>query len=139
MGKTSILLDSGPLAAFLNAGDQWHEWAKTQWNELYEPMHTCDSVLSECVFLCQQARLPLKPLLELFERQLVVLDFDLPANFSDIARLVRKYEDQPMSLADACLVRMTERADNCQVFTTDRDFLVYRRHGRGEIPLLAPF
>jgi hypothetical protein len=37
------------------------------------------------------------------------------------------------------LVRMAERKENCQVFTTDRDFLVYRRHGRGEIPLLAPF
>ncbi len=139
MGRTSILLDSGPLVAFLNAGDQWHQWAKAQWNELYEPMRTCDSVLSECVFLCQQARLPLAPLLELLERQLVVLDFDLTVNFPDVARLLRKYEDQPMSLADACLVRMAERTDNCQVFTTDRDFLVYRRHGRGEIPLLAPF
>jgi len=66
MGRTNILLDSGPLIAFLNAGDQWHEWAKAQWDELYDPMQTCDSVLSECVFLCQQARLPLKPLLAPF-------------------------------------------------------------------------
>jgi hypothetical protein len=29
--------------------------------------------------------------------------------------------------------------DNCQVFTTDRNFLVYRRKGRGVIPLLALF
>lgn len=139
MARIDLLLDTGPLVAFLNAGDQWHEWVTAQWSELYEPMRTCDAVLSECVFLCQQARLPLKPLLELFGRQLVVLDFDLAVNLPDVARLLRKYEDQPMSLADACLVRMAERKENCQVFTTDRDFLVYRRHGRGEIPLLAPF
>ena len=45
----------------------------------------------------------------------------------------------PMNLADACLVRMAEVHERCQVFTTDRDFLVYRRKGRSMIPLLAPF
>jgi len=44
-----------------------------------------------------------------------------------------------MSLADACLVRMAELDDESRVFTTDRDFLVYRRRGRHVIPLLAPF
>jgi len=44
-----------------------------------------------------------------------------------------------MSLADACLVRMAEVHPHCQVLTTDRDFLVYRRHGRHVIPVLAPF
>ncbi len=51
----------------------------------------------------------------------------------------RKYADQPMSLAEACLVRTAELTDRCQVFTTDRDFLVYRRKGRHVIPLLSPF
>ena len=60
-------------------------------------------------------------------------------NRADVLNLLRKYADQPMSLADACLVRMAELHDNCQIFTTDRDFLVYRRKGRGVIPLLAPF
>jgi predicted nucleic acid-binding protein len=58
---------------------------------------------------------------------------------SDLLRLLRKYADQPMSLADACLVRMAELAEPCQVFTTDKDFLVYRRKGRHLIPLLSPF
>jgi len=58
---------------------------------------------------------------------------------SDIFRLLRKYADQQMSVADACLVRMAELNERCQVFTTDRDFRVYRRKGRHVIPLLAPF
>jgi hypothetical protein len=28
---------------------------------------------------------------------------------------------------------------HCQIFTTDKDFKVYRRKGRSIIPLLAPF
>ena len=44
-----------------------------------------------------------------------------------------------MSLADACLVCMAKLTDQCQVFTTDRDFLVYRRKGRHVIPVLSPF
>ena len=61
------------------------------------------------------------------------------AQRADVVRLLRKYADVPMSVADACLVRMAELAVSCQVFTTDRDFLVYRRSGRQVIPLLAPF
>jgi predicted nucleic acid-binding protein len=41
-----------------------------------------------------------------------------------------------MSLADACLVRLSELHSDCQVFTLDADFR--RRHGRQVIPLLAP-
>jgi predicted nucleic acid-binding protein len=79
------------------------------------------------------------PLLELFERGLVRIDFDVSSQRADLWRLLRKYAGQPMSLADACLVRMAELSEGCQVFTTDRDFLVYRRKGRSVIPLLAPF
>jgi predicted nucleic acid-binding protein len=60
-------------------------------------------------------------------------------NRADVVSLLRKYADQPISLADACLVRMAELNENCQVLTTDKDFLVYRRKGRSVIPLLAPF
>ena len=34
---------------------------------------------------------------------------------------------------------MAELHDNCQIFTIDKDFLVYRRKWQGVIPLLAPF
>jgi hypothetical protein len=43
-----------------------------------------------------------------------------------------------MSLADACLVRMTEVLPEPVVLTTDTDFRVYRRHGRQVIPCIVP-
>ena len=36
--------------------------------------------------------------------------------------LMRRYEDAPISLADACLVRLSELHSDCQVFTLGRGF-----------------
>jgi predicted nucleic acid-binding protein len=54
-------------------------------------------------------------------------------------RLMEKYADVPMSLADACLVRMSEAASDAVILTTDRDFRIYRRHGRQVVPCLTPY
>lgn len=51
---------------------------------------------------------------------------------------MRKYADVPMSLADACLVRMTEVLPEPLVLTTDADFRVYRRFGRQALPCVLP-
>ena len=139
MAATKILLDSGPLVGFVSETDQHHAWALETWNSLYDPLLTCEAVLSESIFLLRSDGVSIEPLLELFERDLVMINFDVSAHQPDIWELIRKYDDQPMSLADACLVRMAELNNNCQIFTTDKDFLVYRRKGRGVIPLLAPF
>jgi hypothetical protein len=49
-----------------------------------------------------------------------------------------KYGDVPMSLADACLVRMSELDPDLTVVTIDRDFRLYRRHGRLSISTIMP-
>jgi hypothetical protein len=87
----------------------------------------------------RSAGLDIESLLQMVERGILRVDFGMEENRADVFSLLRKYDDQPMSLADACLVRMAELDSNCQVFTTDKDFLVYRRKGRSVIPLLAPF
>lgn len=109
------------------------------WRALVDPLVTCQAVLSEAIFLLQSEHGDADPVLRLLERGVVRLDFTLDDHRPDVLRLLRKYADQPMSLADACLVRMAELAEPSQVFTTDRDFRVYRRKGRHVIPLLAPF
>ena len=79
--------------------------------------------------------------LELLKKvQAGVIDvvLDLQTEAAALENLMRRYEDTPMSLADACLVRLSELHTDCQVFTLDADFRRYRRHGRQVIPLLAP-
>jgi len=53
-------------------------------------------------------------------------------------RLIEKYVNIPMGLADACLVRMTETLADPIVLTTDEDFRVYRRHSRRVVPCVTP-
>jgi predicted nucleic acid-binding protein len=43
-----------------------------------------------------------------------------------------------MSLADACLVRMSELYPKHRILTLDSDFSVYRRNRQQVIPLLTP-
>jgi predicted nucleic acid-binding protein len=139
MAATRVLLDTGPLVAYLNAGDRWHTWAVQRWDHLFDPLWTCEAVLSEAVFLLQSEGAGAEPILKLLDRGIVRLDFSAETHRAEVTRLMRKYADQPMSVADACLVRMAELTDASRVFTTDRDFRVYRRRGRHAIPLLAPF
>jgi uncharacterized protein len=139
MAATKLLLDTGPLVGYLNRKDQHHEWAAKCWDALYDPLWTCESVLSEAIFTLQSEGINPEPILALVERGIIHLDFVVNENCPDVFQLLRKYTDQTISLADACLVRMAELTERCQVFTTDRDFLVYRRKGRQLIPLLAPF
>jgi uncharacterized protein len=138
MAAIKVLLDAGPLIGYLNRKDQHHGWAVESWAALTEPLCTCEAVLSEAVFNLQSEGMALDSILHYLESGIIRLDFSLEENRADVLNLLRKYADQPMSLADACLVRMSELNDNCQIFTTDKDFLVYRRKGRHVIPLLAP-
>ncbi len=139
MAGIKVLVDSGPLVGYLSRTDQHHSWAVKVWESVYDPLWTCEAVLSEAIFLLQSDGVSIESLLSLIERGVVKLAFDVAEQQPDVFRLLRKYADQPMSLADACLVRMAELSDQCHVFTTDRDFLVYRRKGRGVIPLIAPY
>jgi len=77
--------------------------------------------------------------MQLLHRGLVTVDFDFEGEWRAVGKLLEVYADLPMSLADACLVRMSELHDKSVVFTLDRDFQIYRKNRRLKIPLLAPF
>ena len=101
-------------------------------------MLTSESVLSEAIFLVEQAGGDAVSVLELVGRGVIQPSFRLNENVEHVKRLIGKYSDVPMSLADACLVRMSELRESCTVFTLDEDFRLYRRNGRRSIPLLFP-
>ncbi|MHB8523565.1 MAG: hypothetical protein ACYDH9_22805 [Limisphaerales bacterium] len=74
----------------------------------------------------------------LLERGLLFPAFDVRVELIAVAQLMRRYESVPMSLADACLVRMAELHRSAVILTLDRDFTIYRKHRRQRIPLLRP-
>ena len=139
MAATKVMVDTGPLVAYWNRSDLHHNWAVKQWAALTQPVYTCEAVISETAFLLRDDGLKPDHLWSALERDIVRVEFDFDIHKSDLLRLLRKYHDQSMSVADACLVRLSELTERSVIFTTDEDFRFYRRFGRGVIPLLAPF
>ncbi|MBX9829837.1 MAG: hypothetical protein K2Y27_33210 [Xanthobacteraceae bacterium] len=76
--------------------------------------------------------------MELIQDGALSLAFRIDEHIGALRKLLQKYKDTPMSLADACIVRMSEIHDRHSVLTLDSDFLVYRRHGRAPLPLIHP-
>lgn len=136
--RASVLLDTGPLVASINQRDRFHEWAKSQWAEIEPPLLTCEAVLAESCFLMQHLSGGSRTIAELVDRKIVEVPFRVEAHAQSLAHLLDKYSNVPMSLADACLVRMCELYENIVVLTLDRDFKLYRRHGRQVIPTSMP-
>ena len=134
-----MLLDTGPLVAFLNRTDSHHAWAASQWQQINPPLLTNESVLTEALYLLGAHGGDPDAALDLLERGALRLSFNLEDHLASLRKLMHKYRSTPMSVADACLVRMSELNSGACVFTLDRDFNVYRRHGRQVIPLLCPF
>lgn len=134
----SVVLDTGPLVAFIDRHDPQHRWAADRLRELQPPFLTCEAVISEALFLLEGAHDGPALVMGMLREDLLRLAFDLDDHLDAITTLLAKYRDVPMSLADACLVRMTELHDGARVFTLDADFKLYRRHSRQAIPLIFP-
>lgn len=136
-----VIVDSGPLVALLNRRDVNHAWAKQEVAEISGPLLTCEAVISEVFFLLSRVQNGSSTFSAFLRDELAIV----PGNFSyreqaqEILRHVARYSNVPMSFADACLVRMSEFERDSFVFTTDRDFLTYRRNVRQPIPLISPF
>jgi uncharacterized protein len=132
----SVLVDAGFVIALLSRRDRHHRWAVAQSPGLPPPWKTCDAVLSEAFHLLGTRGRP--ALSALLRRGAVAPAFDLGDELDRVLGLMQKYADVPMSLADACLVRMTETLAHPIILTTDADFRIYRRHGRQVVPCQTP-
>jgi uncharacterized protein len=132
----NLIADSSALVAFISHDDQRHAWMAAHAASLPRPWLTCEPALTEAFHLVgDKGRRPLKQFLR---RGALLLSFDLGHELESVLALMDKYADVPMSLADACLVRMTEILPDPVIVTTDTDFKIYRRHSRQVVPCLMP-
>ncbi len=132
----TIVADASFLVALLAGRDHHHGWAAAQARERPPPWHTCEAALSEAFFLLGPGGAPV--LSDLLRRQALRSSFSLTENLDAVLALIGKYSRLPMSLADACLVRMTETMPEPIILTTDADFRIYRRHSRMIVPCVLP-
>ena len=135
---TRIVIDTGPIVALLNRRDRHHAWVREVLDTVEPPIFTCEAVVSEACFLVRRLAGGQDAVLELLSNNVVKVDFRILPEIDALRGLMRKFANVPMSLADACLVRMTELDAQSVIVTLDGDFQVYRRNRRRVVPAIMP-
>jgi predicted nucleic acid-binding protein len=136
--RRRVLLDTGPLVALIDSRDQYHAWASTIVAKLPVPFLTCESVLSEACFLLSRVVNGKNAVMGMVRAGHIKVPFDLEAEIDRVEALLVRYQSVPISLADACLVRMSEQFSESLVLTLDSDFTIYRRDTKQAIPVIMP-
>jgi predicted nucleic acid-binding protein len=134
----AAIVDTGPLVAYLDRAERHHEWTVEQVRALEAPLLVCEPVLAEAMFLLSDLPKAQDALFELLAKEALRIAFQVDDHVDALRGLHRKYRDRPMSLADACIVRMSELFERHQVLTLDSDFSVYRKNGREPLDLITP-
>ena len=135
----TVIVDTGVLVALLSKKDQFHDWAVGQAMGLPLPWATCEAVLSETYHRISPSTPARKSLLEMIRRGALAFPFALPPSLGRMADLLEKFSDLPTSVADANLLLMAEHLPGAQIWTTDRDFLVYRLPGKKPPAVILPW
>jgi uncharacterized protein len=130
VSDSRVLVDAGPLVAFLNANDAAHATCTAVAKTLPRPLLTTWIVLAEAAWLLRRTTEGPLRLLRLVEGGVIAcpeLDSGAPAG---MAAYLQKYSDLQPQLADVSLLYLAEREGVPSIFTLDwRDFSVYRiRH-----------
>ncbi|WP_250122470.1 PIN domain-containing protein [Chroococcidiopsis sp. CCMEE 29] len=136
--RQQVLLDTGPLVALVNRRDRFHQWVKTEWMQIEPPLLTCEAVITEASFLLRNIYGGQKVVMSLIERGIIQIPFRLEEEVELVGILLSRYQSVPMSLADACLVRMVEQYVSSYLLTLDSDFNIYRKDRNQLIPVIMP-
>lgn len=135
--EVRCLVDAGPLIGWLNASDQWHDWAVKTLSGIRGPLHSTEIVLGEACWHLGGNTQPVHALLGLVRMGAIQLLQPWPGHLERTQELMMKYEH--MDTADASLVLLSKIHRDAKIITTDRcDFKVYRRFGRQRLPVVLP-
>jgi len=132
------IVDTGPLVAFFDRAERHHRWVIERIEGLETPLLVCEPVLTEAAHLLGRRTKGQDVLFELLHNGALKIAFRIEEHFGALRKLLQKYRDTPMSLADACIVLMAESHERHAVLTLDSDFTVYRKHGRVMLTLIYP-
>lgn len=135
--RHGVLLDTGPIVAYLHPRDRYHDWAVHTFAGLDPPAITCEPVITEACFLAQRNGSPPARVLDYLSGIGTQIGLRLDDEKAAVAALMDRYANVPMSLADACLVRLAETT-GLPICTLDRDFEIYRAQGRRGLTLIMP-
>jgi predicted nucleic acid-binding protein len=137
--KAGILLDTGPLVALIDKTDSQHSRAKACFEQCLPPLRTSEAVITEACYLANKGDPEgAQKIVALGEQGLYQISFIMKDHFPFLRKLMKKYRDVAISLADACLIRCAEIYNESRILSFDSDFEFYRWGGNKKFQPLKP-
>ena len=134
-----VLLDTGPIVAVLNRRERHYAQCAELIVTTPGPLITCEAVIAEACHLVNHRPAAVADVLNEISDGEYHLFYSLEERAKHVAKLMRKYADVSMDLADACLVDMATVFNTGQILTLDTDFRVYRWGRNRPFELLIDF
>jgi uncharacterized protein len=121
-----VLLDTGVIVALLDSSDSLHRPCVDAMANIATPLVTCEAVIAESCYLLRNVEGAAQAVLQ----NVAARNFLIPLTLSDsvrpVSRIMSKYRDRGIDLADACLVHLANEFGAGDILTVDRDFHIYR-------------
>jgi predicted nucleic acid-binding protein len=133
-----ILLDTGVIVALLDRDERRHGECVGALNELDAPLVTCEPVITEACYLTRRLTGAPQAILENVASGTFQIPIALDVSAGPIQRILRKYKDQEVDLADAFLVHLASELRTGEILTLDRDFAFYRWGANRPFHLIVP-
>jgi predicted nucleic acid-binding protein len=133
-----VILDAGPLTAFLDRKDPFHLWTREQFKNRSGVLLSCEAVLSESVFMLRKLPTGVHILTNFLRSLPMIVPPLYDSRKTRVLDLLDQYSNVPMSFADACLVQLSELYPDAPILTLDSDFLIYRRNKNERLPVVLP-
>lgn len=132
----ATLLDTGVIVALLDRDERHHVQCVETVSDLIGPLVTCEAVVAEACYLLRRTSGAPEAVIKNIANGVFQTPMRLADQAGAVEKLLRKYRDVPIALADACLVDLADQMDTGQILTLDHDFEIYRWRSRRKFELL---
>ncbi len=133
-----VLLDTGVVVASMDRSEQFHRVCAEIMTGTSAPLVTCEAVIVESCYLLRGVKGAREAILSNVAAGIFRIPFSLPQSAEQVKRILNKYRDRAIDLADACLIHLANELNSAEILTLDRDFRFYRWGRNNSFELAIP-
>jgi predicted nucleic acid-binding protein len=133
----ATLLDTGVIVALLDRDESHHAQCVEVISDIVGTLVTAEAVIAEACYLLRRIHNAPEAIISNVANGVFQIPLRLADRAASIEKLLRKYRDVPMDMADACLVDLADQMDTGQILTLDSDFEIYRWRSRRKFEVLV--
>jgi predicted nucleic acid-binding protein len=121
-----VLLDTGVIVALLDRSERHHAGCVEALDAVQGLLVTCEPVIAETCYLTRSLPGASEAILQNVADGTFQIPIQLPHCAGAVRRILKKYRDQDIDLADACLIHLASELRTGHILTLDNDFKFYR-------------